>query len=40
MIEVCAADIDALVAGGFLDRRPRNDPAAMERAIDIVLDQL
>lgn len=39
-IEICAADVDALVRRGFLDRLQRNDPAAVERAIAAVLEQL
>jgi len=39
-IEVCRADVDALVARGFLDRMRRDDPAAVERAIGAVLDRL
>jgi hypothetical protein len=39
-IEVCGADIDALVARGFLDRLRRDDPSAVERAIGGLLDRL
>jgi len=39
-IEVSKADIDALVARGFLDRMRRNEPGAVERAIGGVLDNL
>jgi RecB family exonuclease len=39
-IEVCEADIDALVARGFLDRLRRKDPGAIERAIGAVLDRI
>ena len=39
-IEVCRADVDALVTRGFLDRMRRDDPAAVERAIGAVLDRL
>ena len=39
-IEVCDADIDALVARGFLDRLRRDDPCAVERAIGGLLDRL
>ncbi len=39
-IEVCEADIDALVARGFLDRLHRDDPGAVERAIGGLLDRL
>ena len=39
-IEVCEADIDALVARGFLDRLHRDDPGAVERAIGRLLDRL
>ena len=39
-VEVCAADLDALIARGFLDRLHRDDPSAVERAIGAVLDQL
>jgi hypothetical protein len=39
-IEVCDADIDALVARGFLDRLRRDDPGAVERAIGGLLDRL
>jgi hypothetical protein len=40
LLEVSAADIDALVARGFLDRMRRNEPGAIERAIGGVLDNL
>jgi hypothetical protein len=39
-IEVSDADIDALVARGFLDRLRRNEPGAVERAIGGFLDNL
>ena len=39
-IEVSKADIDALVARGFLDRMRRTEPGAVERAIGGVLDNL
>ena len=39
-VEVCDADIDALVARGFLDRLRRDDPCAVERAIGGLLDRL
>jgi hypothetical protein len=39
-IEVSKADIDALVAGGFLDRMRRHEPGAIERAIGGLLDAL
>jgi hypothetical protein len=39
-VEVSKADIDALVARGFLDRMRRHEPAAVERAIGGVLDNL
>ena len=38
MIEVSEADIDALVARGFLDRMRRNETGAVERAIGGLLD--
>jgi hypothetical protein len=40
LVEVCEADIDALVARGFLDRQRRNHPGAVERAIGGLLDRL
>ena len=40
LLEVSAADIDALVARGFLDRMRRTEPGAVERAIGGVLDNL
>jgi hypothetical protein len=40
LVEVCEADIDALVARGFLDRQRRNNPGAVERAIGGLLDRL
>jgi hypothetical protein len=40
VIEICQADINALVARGFLDRMRRDDPGAIERAIGAVLDRL
>jgi hypothetical protein len=39
-VEVSEADIDALVARGFLDRLRRDDPCAVERAIGGLLDRL
>ena len=39
-IEICEADVNALVRRGYLDRMERNDPAAVERAIAAVLEQL
>ena len=39
-LEICQADVDGLVRRGFLDRMKRNDPAAVERAIGAVLEQL
>ena len=39
-LEMCEADVDALVRRGYLDRMNRNDPAALERAIAAVLEQL
>lgn len=39
-IEVSKADIDALVARGFLDRMCRNDPAAISQAIGGLLDRI
>jgi hypothetical protein len=39
-LEICEADIDALVARGFLDRMRRNEPGAVERAIGGLLDNL
>ncbi|MBV9015997.1 MAG: hypothetical protein JO058_10105 [Alphaproteobacteria bacterium] len=39
-IEICEADVNALLRRGFLDRMQRNDPAAVERAIAAVLEQL
>jgi hypothetical protein len=40
LLEVCEADINALVARGFLDRMRRNEPGAVERAIGGLLDNL
>ena len=40
LIEVSAADIDALIARGLLDRRNRDDATAVERAIGALLDRL
>jgi len=40
LLEVCEADIDALVARGFLDRMRRHEPGAVERAIGGLLDNL
>ena len=39
-IEICQTDVDGLVRRGHLDRMNRNDPAAVERAIASVLEQL
>src|ERR1700704_665038 len=39
-IEVSQADVDRLVARGFLDRLQRDDPDAIERSIGAVLDRL
>jgi hypothetical protein len=39
-VEVSEADIDALVARGFLERLRRGDPCAVERAIGGLLDRL
>jgi len=39
-LEICQADVDGLVRRGYLDRINRNDPAAVERAIAAVLEQL
>ena len=39
-IEVCAADLDGLVARGLLDRTARHDPNAVERAIGKLLERL
>jgi hypothetical protein len=40
LLEVSEADIDALVACGFLDRMRRHEPGAVERAIGGLLDNL
>ena len=40
LLEVSEADIDALVACGFLDRLRRHEPGAVERAIGGLLDNL
>jgi hypothetical protein len=40
LLEVSEADIDALVASGFLDRMRRNESGAVERAIGGLLDNL
>ena len=40
LVEVRQANIDALVARGFLDRLRRDDPDAIERAIGAMLDRL
>ena len=40
LLEVCEADIDALVARGFLDRMRRHESGAVERAIGGLLDNL
>jgi hypothetical protein len=40
VLEVCAADIDGLIAHGLLDNRQRDDPSAIERAIGSLLDRL
>jgi hypothetical protein len=39
-IEVGPPDLDRLIARGLLDRRRRNDPAAVERALGGLLDRL
>jgi hypothetical protein len=39
-IEVCDADLEALIARGFLDRLERNEPTAIERAIGCLLERL
>jgi hypothetical protein len=39
-IEVCDADIKALMQRGLLDRLDRRDPNAVERAIGLLLDRL
>ena len=39
-VEVSEADIDALVARGFLGRLRRGDPGVVERAIGGLLDRL
>ena len=39
-LEICQSDVDGLVRRGFLDRMKRDDPAAVERAIGAVLEQL
>jgi len=39
-LEMCHSDVDGLVRRGYLDRMERNDPAAVERAIAAVLEQL
>jgi len=40
LIEVSDADLDRLIRRGYLDRLHRHDPAAVERAIGVVLDRL
>jgi hypothetical protein len=40
LLEVSDADIEALVARGFLDRMRRNESGAVDRAIDGLLDNL
>jgi hypothetical protein len=40
LLEVSEADIDALVARGFLDRMRRHEPGAVERAIGGLLGNL
>ena len=40
LIQICQADIDALVARGFLDRLRRGEPGAIERAIGDLRDRL
>ena len=40
VLEVCAADIDGLIAHGLLDKLQRNDPSAIECAIGSLLDRL
>jgi hypothetical protein len=39
-VEVCDADIKALIAKNLLDRLDRHDPNAIERAIGVLLDRL
>ena len=39
-LEYCPADVDGLVRNGFLDRQHRDDPAAVERAIAVMLERL
>jgi hypothetical protein len=40
LVEVSGGDIDRMVARGFLDRRERDDPTAVERASGALLDRL
>jgi len=40
VLEICAADIDGLIAHGLLDRHQRDDPSAIEHAIGSLLDRL
>ena len=40
VLEVSSADIEGLIAHGFLDRLQRDDPSAIERAIGSLLDRL
>ena len=40
VLEICAADIDGLIAHGLLDRLQRDDPSAIECAIGNLLDRL
>lgn len=40
LLEVSEADVDALVARGFLDRMRRHEPGAVEKAIGGLLDNL
>src|SRR4051794_3582026 len=39
-VEVCAADLDALISRGFLDGLKRDDPTEVERSIGRLLDRL
>ena len=40
VLEVSSADIEGLIAHGFLDRLQRADPSAVEQAIGRLLDRL
>jgi hypothetical protein len=40
LLEVSEADIDALVASGFLDRMRRHEPGSVERGITGLLRNL